>query len=159
MIAFQLAIVMGFEDCEAYEVGNCDVNVAKDQTTQQYSNALFFACIYAHANLHEDNACKPAGSTCRLYMQHSLHVCSACACMSPLVHANFACRARMQTCMQACMRGLNVHGLQSMRRLEWVDALYTACRVCGGLSGWMHVHSLQSMRRLEWVDACIQLAE
>ena len=35
----------------------------------------------------------------------------------------------------------------------------TACRVCEGLSGWMHVHSLQSMRRLEWVDACVQLAD
>jgi hypothetical protein len=43
-------------------------------------------------------------------------------CLSLPVHANFACRARKQTCMQACMRGLNVHGLQSMRRLEWVDA-------------------------------------
>ena len=37
--------------------------------------------------------------------------------------------------------------------------MYTACRVCAGLSGWMYVHSLQSMRRVEWVDACTQLAK
>ena len=82
----------------------------------------------------------------------------------------------MQTCMQICMRGLNVHSLQSMRGLERVDAcrpiqfaeyaqagvggcMYTVCRVCAGLSGGMHVHSLQSMRGLEWVCACTQLAE
>ena len=37
------------------------------------------------------------------------------------VHAIFARRARMQACMQAYMRGLNEHSLQSMRRVEWVD--------------------------------------
>ena len=69
---------------------------------------------------------------------------------------------------------MHVHSLQSIRRLEWVDAcvqlaeytearvggcMCTACRVCEGLSGWMHVHSLQSMRRIDWVDACTQRAE
>ena len=110
------------------------------------------------------------------YMQHSLHAFSACARMSlPVhVHANFACRARMQTCMQICMRVLKVHSLQSMRMLEWVDAssihpLKNPLCTCimhvhslqsmRGLSRWMHVHSLQSMRRLERGDACTQLAE
>ena len=122
--------------------------------------------------------------TCRFYMQtlqymqHSLHAFSACARMSlPVhVHANFACRARMQTCMQICMRVLKVHSLQSMRMLEWVDAssihplknplctriMYVhSLHSMRGLSGWMHAHSLQSrpMRRLEWyVDGCMDTA-
>ena len=44
------------------------------------------------------------------------------------LHANFACRARMQTCMQACMRGL----------------INTACRECEGLSGWIYVGYIAS---------------
>jgi hypothetical protein len=70
-------------------------------------------------------------------------------------------------CMQSPHAGLHagLHAGSEWTQLAeyaqgWVSrCMYTACRVCGGLSEWMHVHSMQSMRRVEWVDACTQHAE